>query len=226
MKYLLGVVIFLHGLIHCLGFGNAFGISEIKELTLPISKPVGIIWLTSAVLFLIYGLLYVLGQKNSWILGIVAIIASQLLIIYFWKDAKFGTLPNVIILIAVLFSYGSESFDRLISKEISEILSNFRDKNQALLSEHDIIDLPKPVQTWVLKSGAVGKEKIRVRKVVQKALMKMKPDQNNWYPATALQYTTVDEPAFIWTVEVKMNRLLRFRGRDKFYEGKGAMLIQ
>jgi hypothetical protein len=39
MKYLLGVVIILHGLIHCLGFVKAIGISEIKELVLPISKP-------------------------------------------------------------------------------------------------------------------------------------------------------------------------------------------
>ncbi len=44
--------------------------------------------------------------------------------------------------------------------------------------------------------------------------------------ATALQYTAMDKPAFIWTVDAKMNALLHFKGRDKFEKGKGEMLIK
>jgi hypothetical protein len=40
------------------------------------------------------------------------------------------------------------------------------------------------------------------------------------------QYTTIDNPAFIWTVDVKMNSFLSFQGRDKYDEGKGEMLIK
>lgn len=45
-------------------------------------------------------------------------------------------------------------------------------------------------------------------------------------PAIATQYTTIDNPAFIWTVHTKMNGLLSFKGRDKFENGKGEMLIK
>lgn len=51
------VVVVLHALIHILGFVKAFGIREIEELTLPISKPLGAIWLLAAALLLVYGVL-------------------------------------------------------------------------------------------------------------------------------------------------------------------------
>lgn len=73
---------------------------------------------------------------------------------------------------------------------------------------------------------SIGKPFISVGKVLQKAEMKMKPGQDNWMPASAIQYTTIDKPAFIWIADVKINELLSFRGRDKFENGKGEMLIK
>jgi len=72
----------------------------------------------------------------------------------------------------------------------------------------------------------VGKLKATHGKVIQKALMQMKPEQKNWYPATAIQHTNISEPAFIWSVDLKMNPLMWFKGRDKFQNGKGEMLIK
>ena len=54
----------------------------------------------------------------------------------------------------------------------------------------------------------------------------MKPEQEKWMTASAIQYTTIDNPAFIWKVDVKMNSLLNFQGLDKFENGKGEMLIK
>jgi len=54
----------------------------------------------------------------------------------------------------------------------------------------------------------------------------MKPEQKKWMFASAIQYSTINQPAFIWTVDVKMNALLNFVGRDKFIDGKGEMLIK
>lgn len=54
----------------------------------------------------------------------------------------------------------------------------------------------------------------------------MKPEQEKWMSATAIQYTTIETPAFIWAVDVKMNPFLYAVGRDKFENGKGEMLIK
>lgn len=104
MKIVFLFIVFFHGIIHILGFLKAFGFSEKKELTLPISKPFGVVWLMTMILFLTYGLLYLVNFKYDWFLGIISVIISQIVIIYFWKDAKFGTLPNLVILIVLLIS--------------------------------------------------------------------------------------------------------------------------
>jgi len=53
--------------------------------------------------------------------------------------------------------------------------------------------------------------------------MKMKPEQENWYQAEAIQYTVIDEPSFIWKVKLKMNPFIWIQGRDKFQDGEGEM---
>src|SRR5690606_13796804 len=92
------LIVFLHGLIHFLGFVKGFDIADVKALTLPITKPMGTLWLLAGILFLVYGILFLMDNKFAWLLGFIAVIVSQILIVLFWKDAKFGTLPNIIIL--------------------------------------------------------------------------------------------------------------------------------
>lgn len=49
MRTVFLIIVFLHGLIHLPGFVKAFGFHEVKELTLPISKPSGIVWLIKSI---------------------------------------------------------------------------------------------------------------------------------------------------------------------------------
>jgi Family of unknown function (DUF6544) len=226
MKIVFLIIVFFHGLIHLLGFIKGFGLKEVKELTLPISKPMGLVWLTATALFLSYGILYNVNLEYAWLIGLISVLMSQILIIIFWKDARFGTILNIIILIVTLISFGLHSFQKLVHQETSQILSQNKILDEKVITEDAIMDLPKPVKNWLRHSGAVGKPYMHVGKIIQKAEMKMKPDQINWIPATAIQYTTIDNPAFIWTVDVKMNSFLNFRGRDKFENGKGEMLIK
>ncbi|MBN1651177.1 MAG: hypothetical protein JW857_07605 [Bacteroidales bacterium] len=226
MKYIFTIIVLLHALIHLLGFLSSFALKEVKELTLPISKPAGLFWLTAAVLFLIFGVLYFCNNKYSWLVGFTAIALSQVLIIAFWQDAKFGTLLNIIILVLSIMTFEGYTFQKRVLKETSDILSQCNLSTGKVITENDIANLPEPVKKWLRSSGVIGKPYITAGRVTQLAALKMKPDQQKWMNATALQYTTIDNPAFIWTVDVKMNSLLRFAGRDKFHNGKGAMLIK
>ncbi len=95
MRALFLIIVILHGLIHLLGFVKGVGFKEVKELTLFVSKPMGFVWLTASVLFLIYGIMYIANSKYAWLIGLMAVVISQILVIMFWKDAKFGTIPNM-----------------------------------------------------------------------------------------------------------------------------------
>ena len=226
MRIVFLIIVILHGLIHLLGFVKGFGFKEVKELTLPITKPMGLLWLTATVLFLTYGILYLVNSKYAWLVGLVAVVISQILVILFWKDAKFGIVPNILILVVSIASLGYYNFQKLVQQETVNLLSQNKTIKEKIINENDIDDLPGPVKNWLRHSGVIGKPFISVGKVIQNAEMQMKPDQNNWMSADAIQYTTIDNPAFIWSVDVKMNSLLNFQGRDKFENGKGEMLIK
>lgn len=226
MRVVFLIVITIHGLIHLLGFVKAFGISDIKELTSPISKPLGLLWLLCTVLFIIYGIAYFVGNKNAWLFGLVAVILSQLLIVWFWKDAKLGSIPNLIILLSVLISIASTNFNKMVALETTQILSTVSNNPSKIITLQDISTLPVPVQKWIKSTGIIGKPEIKLAWVKQKALMKLKPDQKDFYAAEALQYSTIENPAFIWTVALDMMKIINIKGRDKFIAGKGEMLVK
>jgi hypothetical protein len=111
MKIAYAVLIVIHGLIHLLGFVKAFGLGEISQLTAPISRPVGALWLLSTLLLLAYASMFLFGFRYGWLVGAAAVVLSQVLIIMYWNDAKFGTIPNIVILLVVLVSYGHYAFN-------------------------------------------------------------------------------------------------------------------
>ncbi|MFN8673102.1 MAG: DUF6544 family protein [Candidatus Sericytochromatia bacterium] len=226
MRIELIIISLIHGLIHSLGFVKGFEFKEIKELSSPISKEMGILWLISSLLFLLYTSAIFFNHKYSWFIGFIAVLLSQFLIILFWKDAKFGTLPNFIILIASIISYGNYSFEKMVQLETNIILDKNKLPKEKLVSENDLNKLPYAVKKWLNSSGIIGKPYINIGKVFQKAEMKLKPEQTDWLKATAIQYSTIDNPSFIWSVSVKMNNFINFKGRDKFEDGKGNMLIK
>ena len=226
MKIIFLIIVLLHGLIHLLGFVKGFELKEVKELTLPISKPLAVVWLTATILFLTYGVLSLLNSKYAWLIGITAVILSQALIILFWKDAKFGTIPNIIILAVSIVSFGYYNFQKLIQQDTTQLLNRNISNENRTLNESDLTNLQESVKRWLRNSGSLGKPYMSYGKVTQIAEMQMKPEQDNWLPATAIQYTTIGNPAFIWSVDVQMNGFLNFQGRDKFEDGKGEMLIK
>ncbi len=219
------ILILIHGLIHLLGFIKGFDLREIREFTQPISKPMGLLWLLAVLLFVGYGLLFSFSARNARMVGFGALFLSQLLISLFWADAKFGTIPNLVILAVCIVGMGQHFFENRVKKETTALLSQIELSSQEVVKEEDLKDLPEPVKKWLKRSGMIGKPKLVLGKVYQDAEMKLKPEQSTWYDATAIQYSSLEVPGFIWFVDVNMNPILFFRGRDRFGAGKGEMLI-
>lgn len=62
----------------------------------------GLLWLSAAIMFVIFGILYAANFHYAWLVGLIAVLISQVLVILFWKDAKFGTIANIIILAVII----------------------------------------------------------------------------------------------------------------------------
>jgi hypothetical protein len=224
LRYFFAIVIFFHSLIHFMGFAKAFGYSNITQLTKEISKPAGFFWFISAILFIAAAVLFLL-KKEAWpVVAIIAAVISQILIITAWKDARFGTIANLIILLVAVTALASVNFSRMVKKETATMLSSIKPVNTVITKEM-LNSIPPIVQKWLINAGVVGKEKVHTVRLKQAGEMRTKAN-GKWIPFTATQYFTVDTPAFNWQADVQMMPLLSMNGRDKFEDGKGEMLIK
>ena len=105
MARVFAVLLTVHGLIHLLGFAKAFRFAELPELTQPISPLFGVLWLTAGLLFLATAFCVVRWPRWWWAVGAVAVGVSMLAISQSWTDARVGALPNLVILIGVVFGF-------------------------------------------------------------------------------------------------------------------------
>ncbi len=225
MKVVYLIAVGLHGLIHLMGFLKG-RIRTIQSIKSPVNRKQGIAWLAASVMLLAYLIAYMAHVQFDWVLGFISVLISQLLIIYFWRETRFATVINVLILMVSLASFGQYQFHQKVKRETALILGSVAESTERMVTAEDVKDLPDPVRSWLFSSGMVGKPFITLGEAIQKAEMKMQPDQKNWMKASALQYTILEDPAFIWTVDMPVNSLIHIIGRDKFKDGKGEMLIK
>jgi len=190
MRILLTVSIFLHGLSHLIGFSYAFELTNFKFFTQPVSRTVGIVWLLSCLLFILAGIQYIFKNQFWWITGFAALVVSQMVILFFWQDARFGTIANLVIFVACILAYASFNFIKKTGSEVSQIFSGEDAYKSEIISDNDIKELPIPVQNWLKNSGIIDHENVRNVFLKQDVLMQMKPGQKSWYKAGAEQYFT------------------------------------
>ena len=226
MRITLIILIGIHGIIHLFGFFKAFGMSEFNAISQPISKTYGIFWLLTFLLFAITIILIHVHSDYWWLSGFLAVIISQVLILNYWSDAKFGTIANLIILLATIIGYSSFNFKDKIKGERIALFENSQLKSQETVTEKALIDLPPIVQKWLINSGIIDKQLVSNVYLVQELQLKLKPEQTSWNNGTAEQYFTNQPPAFNWNINTKMNPILSVVGRDKFEDGKGEMIIK
>lgn len=103
-RYILSLLMFLHGSVHLVGTAKGYGYN-IPQLTHNISGVVGSCWLITAFLFITASILLVMRKELWFLVASMGLIASQLLIILNWADAKWGSVVNIIILLAVLVEF-------------------------------------------------------------------------------------------------------------------------
>ena len=201
-KYLLAFIILIHGLIHFTGFAKAFNYGDITQISKEISKPLGMLWLLTGFLF-IAATIILLVKKDAWIFfGLTAVIISQILIFTVWKDAKFGTIANIIILVAAVLSWGSYHFEKGYQKDVKENLQRTNALKADLLTEPDLLPLPLPVQRYLKYTGVLNKPKLKNMHIVFEGQMREKG--KGFFPFTCEQYNFFDEPTRLFFMKAKM----------------------
>jgi hypothetical protein len=202
VKYIFAVIILMHGLIHFMGFAKAFGYGNITQLTKDISKSAGLLWFAASVSFIVAAILFLL-KKESWpVIAIAATIISQILIITVWKDAKFGTIANVLALFVATASWASYHFERQFKEDVKKHMTQSAFSSNDILTEADIISLPVPVQKYIRYAGAVNKPKVKNMKIVFTG--EMRDRGKDFFKFNSVQYNFFDNPARLFFMKAKM----------------------
>lgn len=225
LRLLFTAFLIMHGLLHVLGFLKAFRLKEVTQLTMPISRFWGVLWLMAALLFLAYALAYLPRYRFAWLIGFPAIFLSQFLILIFWQDAWAGSLANLLILLVLIVSLASYRFSQQLRQEVQQLHTMANTQPAFPIRQEAVAQLPPAVNRWITACGLLEKGPVYAARIRQEARMKLKPDQQKWYKATASQYTSVNVPGFVWQVRMPLLPAVTILGRDKYMNGQGEMLI-
>jgi hypothetical protein len=224
MKYLFFFLLLAHGLIHLMGFVKALGIAQLSQLTKEISRPTGLVWFLTTSLFIVTCLLYLPKKDYWWLIAIVTVLLSQALIIVYWKDAKFGTIANVLILLIAIPAWTEWQFENQFKKDVTENLKHTDSVAESLLTREAIAQLPEPVQRYIIYSGAINKPVLTNFKI--KFEGQIRSDQKSaWMPFTTEQYNFLDPPTRLFFMKATMKKL-PVGGYHAYKDGAAIMDIR
>jgi hypothetical protein len=223
-KYLFILITLTHGLIHFVGFTIAFKYVNFTQLSSEISRPIGILWFVSGMLFIVSSILYIL-EKELWVyFGFLAVILSQVLIINSWQNTKFGTIPNVIILVILIIGFFRIKFRNEYRSKVDIGLKQTKNTPNTILTEADIKDLPMLVQKYIRYVGCIGKPKVNNFRADFEGKIRSH-DKPVWMQLTSQQYNFIQIPTRLFYLDAIMN-YLPVAGFHCFKNGKAFMDIR
>ena len=233
MKIILILLAGIHGLIHLIGFAKAFDMVRLPSLSfksltspaVPMTKVFGIFWLLTALLFIYTAFAIAINKQNWGLAGLVAIILSQMLIIFYWKDAKAGTIANILLLLPTLVSIFTMTFQKNTNNESKFLKDNIQPANTKIIAKDDLEKLPPIVQKWLIHTNVLGKPMVRSVELNQQGEMLTKPN-GKWMPFKANQIFSVYPPGFVWEARINVIPGVYIYGRDLYKNGHGNMLIK
>jgi len=206
-----------------MGFLKAFQISEVNQLQTVISKPMGLLWLIAAVLFVVALVLYYLSE--FWFIpAAAASFISIALIITAWSDARFGMIPNAVILIVCALAVSSCSYKGVYRKDIKTATKLNAPAQTSLLTVNDIDHLPRAVQNYIRLTGSLGRPKVQNFKVAFEGKIR-KNEQSEWMTFTCEQHNFMAVPTRLFFMNARMKGL-SVAGYHHFKNGKAVMDIR
>jgi hypothetical protein len=204
MRWFAATLLAVHGLIHLMGFAKAYGYAELPQLTLPVSPVMGVAWLAAGLLVVASAVVVVAWPGGFWVVGAVAVVLSQAVILSAWSDAKAGTIVNVVFLVAVAYSWfnsGPQSFRAEFDREAAAGLA--RPIDAPVVTESDLAPLPEPVQRHLRAVGVVGQPRVRNYRVRFRGRIRSGPDAR-WMPFEAEQQSFADQPTRLFFLHARM----------------------
>ena len=223
MRVLFVSIMVVHGLLHIPAFLRAFDLFGLPGFSQPMPASSGVMWLVTAVLFVLSGVLYAVRSRYWWIVCFMAIVFSQILMISSGSAAGYGTIVNTLLLMAVITGYAGWEFKNQYRRDIAGGLERTGAITGELLQEEDLAHLPQPVQKYLVYTGAVGKPRIYSFSAAFRAEMRTRGGK--WFGLTVEQTDFFDEYERFFFMDATLKGFPA-KGYHKYKDGKSGMLVK
>jgi hypothetical protein len=115
--------------------------------------------------------------------------------------------------------------DKRVRQIATGLFASARTLDPAPITEAGLAGLPEPLRRYLTQTGVIGRPRISTVRLKQEGFFRTTAEQN-WMPMQAVEYYSVDPPAFLWHGKIKMLPFLSIQARDRFDAGTGHMLIK
>ena len=166
-----------------------------------------------------------MGYLWWWMLALPAVILSQVLIFLDWNEAGYGTIANIIIVLAIAVGIGQWGLEKKVIGKIDRLSTGYQlpYATEGQLTER-LNDLPDIIKKWLLNSNTLNQKIPKQVFIKQSGELRTEPD-GRWMKYKARQWSNPNEPAFIWKSEVNMLPGFHLSGLDSYLYGQGNMYI-
>ncbi len=112
VRWVVGLLLLFHGLIHLLGPIEIWAIADLEELTgqpvidlgQSVTNVLAGVWLVAFIVLVGTGIGVLVGRTWWRVWALFGVVISQVVIFIWWDDAAAGTLPNLLVIAAVVLS--------------------------------------------------------------------------------------------------------------------------
>jgi hypothetical protein len=183
-----------------------------------------VFWLLTFILFVLAAIMFYFKNSYWWVFGLMAVVISQVLIIFFWHVAKFGTFATVIILIAAIIGYSTYKYYSTYQENVKTGLQQKAYFHNSDLTETDILELPEPVKKYLRFTGSIGKSEVNNFKIEFIGKIR-KDEQSEWMLFSSEQYNFMHTPTRLFFMKAVM-KSLPVAGYHCFKNGDAFMDIR
>lgn len=182
MKWLVVTLLVVHGAIHAVGFGRA-------------SRGGAIAWGVALALLVVAAGLRAVDHGSWWWVAGLGLFVSQVLIFTTWADARYGTILNVLLGLAVLhgaLSMGPTShrahYDAVVRQHLAAL------EVPEPVTDGDLAPLPEPAARFLRTAGAVGRPPVTLFEAHWRGRIRSSED-GPWMALDAIQTNHTREPS-------------------------------